>query len=98
MGWSHCFKLAGDKQHLLSKIKNPRLKCTIPNMNHKGVEFSVVQAANPFGWVWTVRLAGRERTGRSQTRLLAIARAQAVIDEAVAGTSATVAQVERRTP
>jgi hypothetical protein len=55
-------------------------------MEHRGVEFSVVQAANPFGWVWTVHFPGNhDKTGRSQTRPLAIARAQAVIDEAVAG-------------
>jgi hypothetical protein len=58
-------------------------------MNHRGIEFSVVQAANPFGWVWTVRLPGnREKIGGSKTRPLAIARAQAFIDEVVANVGA----------
>ena len=57
-------------------------------MEHKGVEFTVLQTANPFGWVWTVRLPGkREKTGTSRSRLLAIAHGQAVIDEALAEAS-----------
>lgn len=59
------------------------------DMDHRGIEFSVVQSANPFGWVWTVHLPGdREKTGRSRSRLLAVERAHAMIDDAVADTGA----------
>ena len=57
-------------------------------MNYRGIEFSVVQAANPSGWVWTIQLPGREKTGRSRTRPLAVARVRALIDEAVADAGA----------
>ena len=63
------------------------------HMDHRGIEFSVVQSANPFGWVWTVHLPGnRENTGRSRSRPLAVARALAVIDDEVANAVAARAR------
>lgn len=54
-------------------------------MEHKGIEFSVVQTASPVGWLWTVYLPGeRRKTGRSPTRPVAVAHAHAVIEDAVA--------------
>jgi hypothetical protein len=65
-------------------------------MEHKGIEFTVVQAANPLGWIWTVHLPGNlEKTGRSRNRPLAVARAQAVIDDAVANAVAAAARGNR---
>jgi hypothetical protein len=38
-------------------------------MEHKGIEYQVVQTANPTGWKWTVQLPdGRIKTGVSFSR------------------------------
>lgn len=51
-------------------------------MNYKGIEYQVVQTANPTGWKWTVSMDGRQpRTGEGYTRTAAIALAQLTIDK-----------------
>jgi hypothetical protein len=51
-------------------------------MDYKGIEYQVVQAADPTGWSWTVKMAGREpRTGSGHNRTAAIALAQIAIDK-----------------
>jgi hypothetical protein len=38
-------------------------------MQHKGVQYQVVETANPSGWKWTVELdEGRTKTGVSCSR------------------------------
>jgi hypothetical protein len=42
-------------------------------MEHKGVEYSVVQTTNPVGWRWIVYLPGRPpKTGTSPNREIAL--------------------------
>ena len=54
-------------------------------MEYKGIEYRIVQAANPSGWVWTVYLPrGGEKIGRSRSRLLALSRVEAIIEEVAA--------------
>ncbi len=56
-------------------------------MEYKGIEYRVVQAANPTGWKWTVFLdATRTRTGLSSTRAHAVLDAERVIDNLKAKT------------
>jgi hypothetical protein len=51
-------------------------------MDYKGIEYQVVQTADPTGWSWTVKMAGREpRTGSGHNRTSAIALAQIAIDK-----------------
>jgi hypothetical protein len=51
-------------------------------MEHKGVQYQVVQTANPTGFKWTVYLdANRTRTGVSHTMKFAILEAQRKIDQ-----------------
>jgi hypothetical protein len=53
-------------------------------MEYRGVEFHVVQTANPTGWKWTVHLkGGRTRTGDSFSRNSAMVRARFAIDKAL---------------
>ena len=53
-------------------------------MEHKGIEYQVVQTANPTGWKWTVHLPeGRTKTGVSFSRGHAIFYAILAIDKAV---------------
>jgi hypothetical protein len=53
-------------------------------MDYKGVEYTIVQTANPSGWKWTVFLdATRTRTGESPTRQLAVLEAERAIDKAI---------------
>jgi hypothetical protein len=53
-------------------------------MEHKGVQYQVVQTANPTGWKWTVQLAeGRTKTGVSFSRGHAIFYAINAIDRAL---------------
>jgi hypothetical protein len=55
------------------------------HMEHKGVEYLIVQTANPTGWKWTVHLdQTRIRTGISPTREGAIFQAIRTIDIAIA--------------
>jgi hypothetical protein len=51
-------------------------------MDYKGIEYHVVQTANPTGWSWTVQMEGREpRTGSAYNRTTAVALAQIAIDK-----------------
>ena len=60
---------------------NQRSGYTLPVMEYKGIEYQVVQTANPTGWKWTVSMDGRQpRTGEGYTRAAAIALAQLAID------------------
>ena len=52
-------------------------------MEYKGVEYSVVQTANPTGWKWIVRVDERRRKiGTAPTRIAAIRFAEIAIDKA----------------
>jgi hypothetical protein len=51
-------------------------------VEHKGVQYQVVESANPTGWKWTVQLAdGRTITGVSFSRGHAIFYAINAIDK-----------------
>ena len=53
-------------------------------MDYKGIEYSVLQTANPLGWKWTVFLAGiRTRTGIAHSRAHAVLDAERAIDKAM---------------
>jgi hypothetical protein len=53
-------------------------------MDYKGIEYHVVQTANPTGWRWTVHMEGREpRTGSGHNRTAAVALAQIAIDKLI---------------
>ena len=50
-------------------------------MEYRGIQYTVVQTANPTGFKWTVHLAGgRTRIGQSSTRKAAIVEAKRKID------------------
>jgi hypothetical protein len=52
---------------------------------YKGVEYTVVPTAEPDFWEWRFQVDGKTRTGRTQTRLAALAarRVQSKIDAAL---------------
>jgi hypothetical protein len=50
-------------------------------MQYNGIEYHVVQTANPTGWKWTVWSEGQPRTGEGHSRTVAIALAQLTIDK-----------------
>jgi len=52
---------------------------------YKGVQFSVMATAEPDVWEWRFELDGRVKTGRTQTRLaaLAVRRVETKIDAAL---------------
>jgi 3,4-dihydroxy-2-butanone 4-phosphate synthase len=53
-------------------------------MEHRGVQYQIVQTANPTGFKWTVHIdASRTRTGVSATMKSAIIDAQRKIDKAL---------------
>jgi hypothetical protein len=53
-------------------------------MEHRGIEYSVVQTASPTGWKWTARFPGRKpKTGHAFSRDRAIMAAKSAIDKAV---------------
>jgi len=55
-------------------------------MEHKGIQYQVVQTANPTGWKWTVQLnQGRTKTGVSFPKNSAIFDAVNVINKALSG-------------
>jgi len=58
-------------------------------MEHKGIEYTVVQTANPTGWRWTVELAPpqKSRTGVTQHRATAVAKVIATIDSLASAAS-----------
>lgn len=53
-------------------------------MKYRGIEYQIVQIANPHGWKWTVFLdATRTRTGTAVTRAHAVLDAERAIDKAL---------------
>jgi len=51
-------------------------------MQYKGIEYQVVQTANPTGWKWTVQFdATRTRSGTTYSMKSAILQAQRKIDK-----------------
>ena len=55
-----------------------------PNMEYKGIQYEVVETANPTGWKWTVHLdEGRTKTGLSFSREYAIYDATNAIEKAL---------------
>jgi hypothetical protein len=57
-------------------------------MEHKGVQFTVLQTANPTGWQWTVILSPplRSKTGKASRKEVAVSKAIATINNLVART------------
>ncbi len=57
-------------------------------MIYKGVEYTVVATAEPDIWEWRFELDDKVKTGRTQTRLFALAarRVQSKIDAALRAT------------
>jgi hypothetical protein len=49
-------------------------------MEYKGIQYTVVQTANPTGWKWTVLAGKRTKTGTGFNRMSAIRGAERVID------------------
>jgi hypothetical protein len=57
-------------------------------VDYRGIEYQVVQTANPYGWKWTVFLdAKRSRSGESWSRAAAVRDAEAEIDKALKNNS-----------
>jgi hypothetical protein len=53
-------------------------------MQYKGLEYRIVQTANPSGWKWTIFLdATRTRTGTSHTKANAVLEVEIAIDRAI---------------
>jgi hypothetical protein len=64
-------------------------------MEYRGVEFTVLQTANPKGWRWTVEMAGRKpKSGVVRDRAGAIINAKRAID-LVLGAQQTDASTEQ---
>jgi hypothetical protein len=70
-------------------------------MNHKGVEYVVVQSSTPGIWKWQFRIGNEVKSGWTETRLdlLAIRRVQLKIDRALkaATSSQTFSDAKHRT-
>ncbi len=59
-------------------------------MEHRGIEFSVLQSASPRGWRWTVEIPGRKpKSAVEHDRAGAIFRAQRAIDAALGAQQVT---------
>jgi hypothetical protein len=53
-------------------------------MDYKGIEYEVLQTANPTGWKWIVHLdAGRRKSGISFSKPMAITSAKHAIKKAL---------------
>jgi hypothetical protein len=53
-------------------------------MEHKGIEYQIIQSAHPSGWRWTVHLDdGHTKTGVSSSRQYAIYDATNAIEKAL---------------
>ena len=53
-------------------------------MEHRGIQYQIVQMANPTGWKWTVQLdQGRAKTGLSFSKQYAIFDATNAIEKAL---------------
>ena len=62
-------------------------------MIHKGVQYSVAAAAEPGVWRWQFQVGDTVRTGKTQTRLgaMAIRRVQVKIDAALKALASSIA-------
>jgi hypothetical protein len=49
-------------------------------MEYRGIEYTIVQTANPTGWKWTVHLGKRAKTGTAFNRIAACRFAERTID------------------
>jgi hypothetical protein len=66
-------------------------------MEYRGIEYTVVQTANPTGWKWTVNTdAKHTKTGTGFSRVGAIRRAEKVIEDHVKGQARNLAAEQRR--
>jgi hypothetical protein len=67
---------------------------------YKGVEYSVAPSAEPGVWRWQFQIGDSVRTGKTQTRLAALAarRVQAKIDAALKASAASSANQEGHRP
>jgi len=52
-------------------------------MEHRGIQYQVVQTASPSGWIWTMDVDGRTKTGVSFSKDNAIFNAETAIDKAL---------------
>lgn len=53
-------------------------------MKHQGIEYSVVQTADPKGWKWTFQLPGRKpKSETAFSRDMAVRSAEMAIDKAL---------------
>jgi hypothetical protein len=60
----------------------------VSTMEHKGIQFQIVQMANPTGWIWTLELdKGRTKIGVSFSKANAIFNAISAIDKALSAPS-----------
>jgi hypothetical protein len=60
----------------------------VSTMEHKGIQFQIVQMANPTGWIWTLELdEGRTKIGVSFSKANAIFNAISAIDKALSALS-----------
>jgi hypothetical protein len=64
---------------------------------HKGVEYSVIATADPEVWEWRFQIGGTVKTGRTQTKLAALAarRVQGKIDAVLRGAKSPPPNAER---
>jgi hypothetical protein len=61
----------------------------VPAMEHKGIQYQIVQTASPTGWKWTVQIDdNRTKTGTSFSKGNAIFKAVTAIDKALAAQGA----------
>ena len=71
----------------VSKIAHPRnhrWSASLFTMEHRNVEFSVLQTSSPTGWKWTFQLEGHKpRQGTAWSREEAIGLAKEAIEKAV---------------
>ena len=52
-------------------------------MNHRGIDFTVVQSLSPKGWKWSVSLGHKDAGGTQYDRESALRRAKLYIDELI---------------
>jgi hypothetical protein len=64
---------------------------------HKGVEYSVIATADPEVWEWRFQIGGTVKSGRTQTKLAALAarRVQSKIDAALRAAKSLQPNTER---
>jgi hypothetical protein len=75
---------SGHGRAFLKGGEQGRLSDVVPFMEHRGVQYQVVQTANPTGWRWTIFVPGRQpKTGTAGNRSMAIRLAEIAIDKAI---------------